>query len=482
MSNPWPTQAFIAGDFVATKESYPLRSPATGEILAEVANSGPAEARLALEAAVRAFGTWRVTPPDQRGELLGHWYREVLAHGEELAQTMTLEMGKPIKESWSELRYGAGFISFYAEEARRIYGKFYPGPSSDKRIVVRMEPVGPVYAITPWNFPLAMVTRKLAPALAAGCPVILKPASQTPLTALFLAQLWQKVGGPAGTLQVLPSRNAGQVSQPFLDDPRIRKLTFTGSTEVGIELYQQAARTVKRVSLELGGHAPFLVFADADLEAAVSEAVRAKFRNLGQSCVAANRIYVAEPVLGQFRELFVQAVKQLKVGDPLDPETDIGPLVDQKALAKVSAQVEDACARGAELVLGGSSFGLTYLPTVLSGVSPGSQILREETFGPVAPIVPFRDQAEAISLANDTPYGLAAYLWTRDLGQAFRVSEALAYGIVGVNDGAPSNPEAPFGGMKFSGIGREGGPWGLEEYLEPQYISLKLPAASFRDE
>lgn len=475
MSDPWPTQAFIAGDFVATNENYQLRSPATGEILTEVANSGPAEAHLAVAAAEQVFPAWRAVPPAERGELLGRWHQAVLDHGQDIARTMTLEMGKPIKESWAELRYGAGFISFYAEEARRGYGNFYPGPAPDKRILVRMVPVGPVYAVTPWNFPLAMVTRKLAPALAAGCPVILKPASQTPLTALILAQLWRQVGGLAGTLQVLPSRNARAVSQVCLDDPRIRKLTFTGSTEVGIELYQQAARTVKRVSLELGGHAPFLVFADADIEVAVNEAVKAKFRNVGQSCVAANRIYVAEPILAEFTEAFAEAVGRLKIGDPLDPETDIGPLVDQNALTKVAAQVDDARSHGAELVMGGASRGLTYLPTVLSGVKPGALILQEETFGPVAPIVPFRDESEAISLANDTPYGLASYLWTCDLGRAFRVSEALNYGIVGVNDGAPSNPEAPFGGMKLSGIGREGGPWGLEAYLEPQYISLKLP-------
>jgi succinate-semialdehyde dehydrogenase/glutarate-semialdehyde dehydrogenase len=337
--------------------------------------------------------------------------------------------------------------------------------------------VGPAYGITPWNFPAGMVTRKAAPALAAGCTFILKPAEQSPLTALLLAELWEQAGGPGGTLQVLPALDPVPVSEVLLEDPRIRKLTFTGSTEVGRMLYAKAARTLKRVSLELGGNAPFLVFEDADIELAAKEVATSKFRNAGQTCICTNRILVDEAVRAPFTEAFADIAAALKVGDPLAEDTKIGPLVDAQGLAKVKTFVEDAVGKGAKIVVGGKGLGgLFFSPTVLSGVRPGMRVLEEETFGPVAPIAPFRDEAAAIALANATSYGLAAYLWTRDLSRAMRVAEALEYGIVGINDGLPTAmaPQAPFGGMKDSGIGREGGRWGLEEYLEVKLVSIGL--------
>jgi len=350
-----------------------------------------------------------------------------------------------------------------------------PSQAAHKRLLVQPQPVGPVYAITPWNFPAAMITRKAAPALAAGCTVVVKPAEQSPLTAVRLAELWVSAGGPADVFQVLPASDPAAVSRVFFDDPAIRKLSFTGSTEIGVLLGGQAVKTMKRVSLELGGHAPFLVFADADLDAAVKDVFASKFRNAGQTCVCANRIYVHADVHDRFVERFAAAAAGLRVGDPLDETTQIGPLVDAQGLAKVRAHVDDALSKGARAVLGGTSGeGLTFNPTVLTSVSRGMRILEEETFGPVAPIVPFTEESDAIRHANDTPFGLAAYLWTRDLSRAFRVAEALDYGIVGVNDGLPSTAQAPFGGMKMSGVGREGGLWGIEEYLDVKYMSIGI--------
>jgi succinate-semialdehyde dehydrogenase/glutarate-semialdehyde dehydrogenase len=350
-----------------------------------------------------------------------------------------------------------------------------PSQFGHKRLLLRPQPVGPVYAETPRNFPAAMVTRKAAPALAAGCTVVFKPAEQSPLTALRLGELWREAGGPADVLQVLTTLDPAAVSSVFFDDPAIRKLTFTGSTEVGVQLAAQAAKTVKRVSLELGGHAPFLVFDDADLDAAVREVAASKFRNAGQTCVCANRIYVQAGVHDEVASRLAELVRGLRVGDPTDPATHVGPLVDRQGHAKVSAHVEDALARGARALVGGEPRGgLFYSPTVLTGVSAGMRILEEETFGPVAPIVRFDRDAEAVAAANATPFGLAAYLWTRDLSRAFRVSEALDFGIVGVNDGVPSTAQAPFGGVKASGLGREGGKWGIEEFLDLKYISIAL--------
>ncbi|MFN8581565.1 MAG: NAD-dependent succinate-semialdehyde dehydrogenase [Gemmatimonadaceae bacterium] len=387
-----------------------------------------------------------------------------------------MEMGKPVTESRGEVKYAAGFVEFYAEEAKRLYGTTIPSQFAHKRLHTNLKPLGVVYAVTPWNFPAAMVTRKVAPALAAGCVVILKPAEQTPLTALRLAELWMEVGGPAGTLQVLPCADPVPVSRVLMDDPRVRKLSFTGSTEVGMLLYAQAAKTMKRLSLELGGHAPFIIFADADVPRAVREVAASKFRNAGQTCVCANRVYVHEAVHDEFVTQLASVTSTLRVGDPLDEQTQIGPLVDAAALDKVQSHVADAKRLGARVVTGGNGGDRTFFtPTVLTNVRADMRIMNEETFGPVAPVIPFRSDDDAIAQANAVPVGLAAYVWTRDLGRAIRAAEALDYGIVGVNDGLPATPQAPFGGVKNSGIGREGGRWGIEEFLDVQYVSVALP-------
>jgi len=473
----WPREAFVGGEWRPAARTFPVRNPATGETLAEVADCGAEEARRALEAAVEAFPAWKAMPGRERSRLLRRWNDLILRDTEPIARTMSLEMGKPIVESRGEVKYAASFVEYYAESARRIGGELLPAPFPHKRFLVRHEPVGPAYGVTPWNFPAAMVTRKAAPALAAGCPFILKPAEQSPLTALLLAKLWEEAGGPRGTLQVLPALDPVPASRVLIEDPRIRKLTFTGSTEVGRLLYAQAARTLKRVSLELGGNAPFLVFEDADLEKAAGEVVSSKFRNNGQTCICTNRVLVHEAVQPRFTEAFSDLTASLKLGDPMLEETQVGPLVDEQGYAKVRAAVEDAVAKGARVAVGGEPRGgLFYAPTVITGARRGMKVLDEETFGPVAPVAAFRDEAEAIAMANATPYGLAAYLWTRDLRRAFQVSEALEYGLVGVNDGVPSAmaPHAPFGGMKDSGVGREGGPWGLDEYLEVKLVSFGL--------
>jgi succinate-semialdehyde dehydrogenase / glutarate-semialdehyde dehydrogenase len=403
------------------------------------------------------------------------WYTLMMEQEAQLGRLMALEMGKPITEARGEVRYAAGFIDWYAEEAKRVYGDTIPASVPHKRLFATRQPVGPVYAITPWNFPAAMVTRKAAPALAAGCTFILKPAEQTPLTAIYMQWLWEQAGGVPDVFQVLTTANPIPITRVFMDDQRIRKLTFTGSTEVGRILYGQASATLKRMSLELGGHAPFLVFADADLDLAVKEVVACKFRNAGQTCVCTNRIYVQESIAQPFTEKLAAAVAALRVGDPLNDQTQIGPLIDDQGLDKVRQHVSDAVAHGAQVVTGGSPRdGLYFAPTVILGCTPDMLIMNEETFGPVAPVITFADDAEAIRAANDTPFGLAAYLYTRDIDRAIRVAEALDYGIIGLNDGVPSVPQAPFGGIKQSGLGREGGKWGIEEYLDVKYISLAL--------
>ncbi|GAA4343580.1 NAD-dependent succinate-semialdehyde dehydrogenase [Pigmentiphaga soli] len=458
--------------------SFEVFSPADGRRVAAVPDATPADARRAADAAVQAYARWSRTGAHQRARLLQAWFGEIMAHREEIARVISAEMGKPVSEARGEVDYAAAYIELYAEEAKRIRGEAFSGPDARKRLYATPRPVGPVYAITPWNFPAAMITRKAAPALAAGCTAIVKPAPQSPLTALFLSWLWERAGGPAGTLQTLPTLDAAGVSQVMFDDPRIRKLTFTGSTEVGRSLYRQAAGTLKRVSLELGGHAPFLVFDDADLDDAVEQVMLSKFRNAGQTCVCTNRIYVQRAILPAFVAALARRVEALRMGDPADERTEVGPLVDARGLDKVAGQVRDALDKGATLVTGGrAAEGLFFRPTVLAGVAPGMRILEEETFGPVAPILAFDTEEEAVAQANDTPFGLAAYLYTRDLARAHRVSEALEYGIVGVNDGAPSTAWAPFGGVKDSGLGREGGHWGLEEYLDLKYVSVGLPAA-----
>ena len=470
-----PTGALIGSEWRPGSSTFAVTSPSSGEPVAQVANCGADEARAAADNAVTAFDQWRRTTAYERAQILRRWNDLILARQNDLALVMTLEMGKPIAESRGEVRYTAGFVEFYAEEAKRVYGETIPSQFAHKRLLAIKQPVGPAYAITPWNFPAAMITRKAAPALAAGCSIIIKPAEQSPLTALLLAQLWLEAGGPSGTLQVLPCLDPIPVSKVLIDDPRIRKLTFTGSTAVGIHLYGQAGPTMKRLSLELGGHSPFLIFGDADLDRAVKEVVASKFRNAGQTCVCTNRIYVHESVHDPFVERLARATASLRVGDPLEEATQIGPLVDRDVFEKVRGHVSDAVAKGAQVVTGGKVGARTYFdPTVLTQVAPGMRILEEETFGPVAPVLRFREEAEAVRLANATPVGLAAYLWTSDLSRAFRVAEALEFGIVGVNDGVPSTPQAPFGGVKNSGIGREGGHWGIDEYLDVKYISMAL--------
>ena len=478
MSDRTPlTQAFIAGRWSSTSSTFDVVSPATGVHLAAVADCGEAEARAAADASVEAFGGWRQTTAYERAAILTRWNDLILRDEAWLGELMAREMGKPITEARGEARYAAGFVSYYAGEAIRVHGETIPSQFARKRLLVNARPVGPVYAVTPWNFPAAMITRKAAPALAAGCTMVIKPAEQSPLTALHLGKLWEEAGGPPGTLQILPCRDPIPVSRVLMDDARIRKISFTGSTEVGMLLYAQAARTMKRMSLELGGHAPFIVFGDADVHAAVREVVASKFRNAGQTCVCANRVYVHGSIVDEFTFLLATATEALRVGDPLDPATQVGPLVDEAAVAKVESHVADALVRGAGIVTGGTRLnGRFFSPTVLTGVAPGMRILEEETFGPVAPVLSFADDDAVVRAANDTSAGLAAYIWTRDLSRAFRVSEALDYGIVGVNDGVPSTPQAPFGGVKFSGLGREGGHQGIAEYLDVQYVSFGLDA------
>ncbi|HET8986651.1 MAG TPA: NAD-dependent succinate-semialdehyde dehydrogenase, partial [Trueperaceae bacterium] len=455
---------YLGASWVPLGKTFEVRSPATGQVIADVADCGPVEAASAAAAATEAFAAWRQTTAFERSAVLERWAALMIEHKDELAAVMSAEMGKPIKESRGEVVYAAGFVKWYAEEAKRVYGEAFPSHAGHKRLFALRQPVGPVFAVTPWNFPIAMVTRKAAPALAAGCTLILKPAEQSPLSALLTADLWLEAGGPAGTLQVLPASDPVPLSDALMADDRIRKVTFTGSTEVGKILYRKSADTVKRISLELGGHAPLIVCDDADLEIAVREAIACKYRNSGQTCVCTNRIYVQRGIAQAFTAAFTAASDRLRVGDPASDDTDIGPLVDAQGLDKVKRHLQDALAKGATIVSGGNAVeGLYFEPTVVTDVTVDMLMMQEETFGPVAPIIVFDTIEEAVRLANDTPYGLAAYLFTNDLSRAFKVAEDLEYGIVGINDGVPSTPQAPFGGVKQSGIGREGGRWGIEE-------------------
>jgi succinate-semialdehyde dehydrogenase/glutarate-semialdehyde dehydrogenase len=470
-------RARLAGAEPRAARTFAVRSPIDGEELARVADCGVAEARAAANRAATAFDAWKRTTAYERSAVLKRWHALMQEHADELVPLMAMEMGKPVTEAAGELRYSMSFVEWYGEESKRVYGETIPSQFAKKRMLVMRQPSGIVYAITPWNFPHATVTRKVAPALAAGCVVILKPAEETPLSALYLGQLWRDAGGPEGTLQVLPAFDPVPVSDALLDDQRVRVLTFTGSTAVGTHLYARCAATMKRIALELGGHAPFLVFEDADVPSAVREVVACKFRNAGQTCVCTNRIYVHESIADRFVGALTESVAALRVGDPLETATQIGPLVNQQTLDKVQRHVADAADRGARVTTGGKSLGgLYFQPTVLTGVSPDMLLMREETFGPVAPVLRFRDDTEAVAMANDTPYGLAAYLWTSDLTRALRVSESLQYGIVGVNDGVPSTAQAPFGGVKSSGIGREGGRYGMDEFLDIKHVSIALDA------
>jgi len=471
-----PTQLWIGGPVEATGgATFPVENPATGETLTEVADASPEDAMRALDAAVAVQDEWAATPARQRGEILRAIYERIIERTEDFALLMTLEMGKALPESRNEVRYGAEFFRWFSEEAVRIHGRYQTAPTGTGRIMVHKQPVGPCLAITPWNFPLAMGTRKIGPALAAGCTIIVKPASATPLTMLLLAQVCREAGVPDGVLSVITSRRSGAVTAPLINDPRLRKLTFTGSTPVGKMLVESSAHGLLRTSMELGGNAPFVVFDDADVDAAVAGAMLAKFRNGGEACTAANRIHVQNSVLDEFTEKFVAAVQALELGPGADPKTTLGPLVDQQQLTTVGELVEDAVAKGARVRAGGKAPGgpgYFYPATVLTDVPAGARILREEVFGPVAPIVGFDTEEQGLAAANDTEYGLVAYIYTQNLDRALRIAEGLESGMVGINRGVISDPAAPFGGVKESGFGREGGTEGIEEYLSTKYIAL----------
>ena len=470
------TRAFIDGRWVAADSgaTMPVINPASGAAIAQVARCGGAETRRAIEAANRALPLWRRRTAKERSQALRRWFDLMMAHQEDLAIIMTAEQGKPLAESRGEIAYGAAFIEWFAEEARRVYGDTIPAPANDKRIVTIKQPVGVVACITPWNFPNAMLTRKVGPALAAGCTVVCKPASATPLSALAIAELAVRADIPPGVINVLAGETR-EIGAELTSSHLVRKLTFTGSTAVGKQLIEQCAATVKRTSMELGGNAPFIVFDDADLDAAVQGAIACKFRNAGQTCVCANRILVQSGIHDAFSGRLAAAVRAFKVGDGMTPGTDIGPLIDPGAAATVLGMVANAGALGAELVTGGNraANGECFVePTVLTGVQRDMRVFREEIFGPVAPLVKFATEEEAIELANDTEFGLAAYFYSRDIGRAWRVAEGLDYGIVGINEGIISNEAAPFGGVKQSGIGREGSKYGMDEYLEIKYLCM----------
>lgn len=451
-----------------------VTNPSTGNVIATVPDGGAEEATQAVDAAYTAFEKWSDRTAYERSALLEKWYALINEQIDELAETMTEEQGKPLHEARGEMNYANGFISWYAEEAKRIYGERVPASHSNKRIFVHKQPVGVVAVITPWNFPAAMITRKVGPALAAGCTVVIKPAEQTPITAIKLVKLAHEAGIPEGVINVVTG-DAKAIGDAWLNDARVRKLTFTGSTEVGKLLMRGAAETVKKLSLELGGHAPAIVMEDCDIDKAVEGVIAAKYRNAGQTCVCANRIYVHESIVDAFSAKFIERVKQLQVGDGKQEGVHIGPLIDEAAVKKVQSHVDDAQEKGAIVAVGGSrKEGLFFEPTVLLNVTDDMICMQEETFGPVTPITTFTSEEEVLKRANDSIYGLAAYVFTENLSKGIRMSEKLEYGIVGLNDGLPSTPQAPFGGFKQSGLGREGGHQGIDEYIEVKYISVGL--------
>ena len=468
------TQAYIDGAWVG-EPRMAVTDKATGEEIARVPDLGAAETKAAIEAAHSAFKPWSRRLAKERSKILRRWYELIVEHADELALLLTTEQGKPLGEAKGEIIYGAGFVEFFAEEAKRIYGETIPTHKADARIIVMKQPVGVVAAITPWNFPSAMITRKVSPALAAGCTVVVKPAEDTPLSALALAELGERAGLPKGVLNVVTAKDPVPVGREMTSNPLVRMVTFTGSTEVGKLLMEQAARTVKRVGMELGGNAPFIVFDDADLDRAVAGAIASKFRNAGQTCVCANRILVQAGVYDAFAQKLTEGVRTLKVGPGIEAGVTVGPLINADAVRKVEEHIADAVKHGAHIVTGGKrdALGGTFFePTVLTGVTPGMLVSREETFGPVAPLFKFATEEEAIRMANDTPFGLAAYFYTRDIGRCWRVAEALEYGIVGVNEAMTSTEIAPFGGFKESGIGREGSHHGIEEFVEIKYTLM----------
>ena len=475
-----PTGLFVGGSWGPASDggTFDVHDPATGEVLVSVADATPEDGLRALDAAVAAQAAWAATAPRERSEVLRRAFDLLRERADDLALLMTLEMGKPLAESRGEVAYGGEFVRWFSEEAVRVTGRYGTNPEGTGRTTVLHRPVGPCLLITPWNFPLAMATRKIAPALAAGCTVVVKPAEQTPLTTLAFTAILAEAGLPDGVVQIVPTTRAADVTGPLIDDPRLRKLSFTGSTPVGSQLLRQAATHVLRTSMELGGNAPFLVFEDADLDAAVTGALQAKFRNVGQACTAANRFFVHERVVDAFVDRVAEAVRGYRVGAGTDEGVDIGPLIDDRAVDKAAALVDDAVRRGAEVVVGGERLdgpGTFYAPTVVRDVAPGSEILRTEIFGPVLTVVPFADEEEAVRLANDTEYGLVAYAFTRDRARGQRLAERLETGMLGLDVGVVSNASAPFGGVKESGLGREGGSEGIHEYLETTYVMTPDP-------
>jgi succinate-semialdehyde dehydrogenase / glutarate-semialdehyde dehydrogenase len=474
-----PTQLFIGGEWrdASGGATLDVEDPSTGETITAVADATPDDAKAALDACVAVQGEWAKHPPRERGEILRRAFELITERADDLALVMTLEMGKPLAESKAEIAYASEFFRWFAEEAVRIEGRFATAPNGVGRLITMHQPVGPCYAITPWNFPMAMGTRKIGPAIAAGCTMVMKPAQQTPLSMYALAQILEEAGLPAGVLNVVTSSSSSEVSKPIISDPRLRKLTFTGSTEVGRKLVEQSAEGLLRTSMELGGNAPFLVFADADVDAAVEGAVIAKMRNIGEACTAANRFHVHDKVRDEFTEKLAEKMGAMKVGRGTDDGVEVGPLIDGDQRGKVAELVQDATGKGAQVVLGGTEregAGYFYEPTVLGGVSGDARLLKEEIFGPVAPVIGFDDEEAAIAAANDTEFGLVSYVYTSDVKRAFRVCEGLETGMVGLNQGLVSNPAAPFGGVKASGFGREGGAEGIHEYLEVKYVAMAM--------
>lgn len=469
--------SYVGGVWIPADSAavFSVTNPATGEILAEVADLGVTEVRRAIDAANAAWVGWRTKTAKERAAILRGWYNLIIAHQDDLAILMSLEQGKSLTEAKGEIVYAASFVEWFAEEGKRVYGDVIPTVANNKRLLALKQPIGVVAAITPWNFPSAMITRKVAPALAAGCPVVIKPSKETPLSALALAVLAEEAGLPKGVFNVITSSRSGPIGDEMATNPIVRKLSFTGSTEVGKLLMAKAAGTVKKVSMELGGNAPFIVFDDCDLDAAVIGAMASKFRNSGQTCVCANRILVQDSVYDSFAEKLACAIAALKVGNGLEPGIEQGPLINDAAVTKVKDLIGDAVSKGARIVKGGKPHALGgsfFEPTLLIGATPAMRLAREEIFGPVAPLFRFSDEAEAIAMANDTEFGLAAYFYSRDIGRVIRVVEALEYGMVGVNEGIMANEVAPFGGVKESGIGREGSKYGIEEYLEIKYACI----------
>lgn len=471
-------QAFIDGRWrdASSGENLGVTNPANGQQLGRVPKMGAEETREAIDAAARALPAWRALTARERATILRRWFDLMMEHQDDLARLMTLEQGKPLAEAKGEIGYAASFIEWFAEEGKRIYGDTIPGHQADKRLLVIKQPIGVTAAITPWNFPSAMITRKAGPALAAGCTMVLKPASQTPFSALALAELANRAGIPEGVFNVVTG-SASEVGNELTGNPLVRKLSFTGSTEIGRQLMEQCAKDIKKVSLELGGNAPFIVFDDADLDKAVEGALASKFRNAGQTCVCANRLYIQDGVYDRFAEKLQQAVSKLQIGDGLQPNVTIGPLIDEKAIAKVQEHIADALDKGARVATGGKPHelgGNFFQPTILVDVPSDAKVAKEETFGPLAPLFRFKDEADVIAQANDTEFGLAAYFYARDLGRVFRVGEALEYGIIGINTGLISTEVAPFGGVKSSGLGREGSKYGIEDYLEIKYMCIGI--------